>query len=41
MVQATWREKDVRDRMAHQILADTLVATNTLNAILPKTGAAR
>lgn len=35
----SYNEKGVRDRMAHQILADTLVATNTLNAILPKTDA--
>jgi hypothetical protein len=35
----SYEDKAVRDRMAQQILADTLVATNTLNAILPKTDA--
>lgn len=35
----SYEEKSVRDRMARQIIADTLVATDTLNALLPKTDA--
>lgn len=31
----SYNDKAVRDRMAHQIIADTLVATETLKAILP------
>lgn len=33
----SYNDKAVRDRMASQIIADTLVATDTLNALLPKT----
>jgi hypothetical protein len=29
-------DKEMRDRMAHQIIADTLVATDTLKALLPR-----
>lgn len=33
----SYNDKAVRDRMARQIIADTLVATDTLKAVLPKT----
>jgi hypothetical protein len=35
----SYKDKAVRDRMARQIIADTLVATDTITALLPKANA--
>lgn len=35
----SYEDKPVRQRMARQIIADILVATDTLNALLPRTNA--